>query len=171
MRREGYWAGPCVPLPTFPTDVIPTKPVLSTGLVYCRESLNPECLLSLFEETLHVKPKILLAALAATALAVAGCGGSSDETGGGGSSSAASSSGGSKTTLSLVAYSTPEVVYDQVIPDFQKTPEGKGVSFKTSYGASGDQSRAVAAGQKADIVALSLAPDVNKLVEPELVPK
>jgi sulfate/thiosulfate-binding protein len=117
-----------------------------------------------------VKSKLLLSSLAVAALAVAGCGGSSDETGGG-SSSSSSSSGGSKTTLSLVAYSTPEVVYDEIIPDFQKTADGKGVSFKTSYGASGEQSRAVAAGQKADIVAFSLAPDVDKLVDPGLVPK
>jgi sulfate transport system substrate-binding protein len=118
-----------------------------------------------------VKPKLLFSTLAVAALAVAGCGGSSDTTGGGSSASASSSSGGSKSTLSLVAYSTPQVVYDQIIPDFQKTPDGKGVSFKTSYGASGDQSRAVAAGQKADVVALSLTPDVDKLVAPGLVPK
>jgi sulfate/thiosulfate-binding protein len=121
-----------------------------------------------------VMPKTLLAALAVTALAAAGCGGSSDSSGGGAasaSSGSSGSSGGGKTTLSLVAYSTPEVVYDEVIPDFQKTAEGKGVSFKTSYGASGEQSRAVAAGQKADVVAFSLAPDVDKLVEPGLVPK
>jgi sulfate transport system substrate-binding protein len=43
------------------------------------------------------------------------------------------------------------------------------VSFTQSYGASGDQSRAVAAGLPADIVALSLAPDVDKLVEPGIV--
>src|SRR5262249_1049785 len=34
-----------------------------------------------------------------------------------------------------------------------------------SYGASGDQERAVEAGLKADVVALSLAPDVDKLVK------
>jgi sulfate/thiosulfate transport system substrate-binding protein len=118
-----------------------------------------------------VKPKFLISTLLVGALAVAGCGGASDDSSGGSSSSSSSSSGGTKTSLSLVAYSTPEVVYDEIIPDFQKTPEGKGVSFKTSYGASGDQSRAVAAGQKADIVALSLAPDVDKLVDPGLVPK
>jgi sulfate/thiosulfate transport system substrate-binding protein len=119
-----------------------------------------------------VKPKILLSTLVVAALAVAGCGGSSDESGGGASASAAQSSGGgTKSSISLVAYSTPEVVYDDIIPDFQKTPEGKGASFKTSYGASGDQSRAVAAGQKADVVALSLNPDVDKLVDPGLVPK
>ena len=46
---------------------------------------------------------------------------------------------GDKATLSLVAYSTPQVVYDEIIPDFQKTAAGKGVGFKTSFGASGDQ--------------------------------
>jgi sulfate/thiosulfate-binding protein len=117
-----------------------------------------------------VKPKILLSTLAAAALLVAGCGGASDDSSGS-SSSSSGSSGGSKTSLSLVAYSTPEVVYDEIIPDFEKTPEGKGVSFKTSYGASGDQSRAVLAGQKADIVALSLAPDVDKLTPDKLVPE
>jgi sulfate transport system substrate-binding protein len=43
------------------------------------------------------------------------------------------------------------------------------VKFTQSYGASGDQSRAVASGLPADIVALSLAPDVDKLIEPGLV--
>jgi sulfate/thiosulfate-binding protein len=116
-----------------------------------------------------VTPKILLSTLAVAALAVAGCGGASDDSS---DSSAASGSNSSPTTssLSLVAYSTPEVVYDEVIPDFQKTAAGKGVAFKTSYGASGDQSRAVLAGQKADVVALSLAPDVDKLTPDKLVP-
>jgi sulfate/thiosulfate-binding protein len=122
-----------------------------------------------FLRSTYVKPKILLVSLAVAALAAAGCGGASDESGGADKASA-STGGGAKTTLSLVAYSTPEVVYDDVIPDFQKTPAGKGVSFKTSYGASGDQSRAVLAGQKADVVALSLAPDVDKLVPDKLVP-
>jgi sulfate/thiosulfate transport system substrate-binding protein len=122
-------------------------------------------------EDMHVKPKILLSTLAAAALLAAGCGGASDDSSGTAASSGSSSgSGGSKTSLSLVAYSTPEVVYDEIIPDFQKTPEGQGVTFKTSYGASGDQSRAVLAGQKADIVALSLSPDVDKLVPDKLVP-
>jgi sulfate/thiosulfate-binding protein len=115
-----------------------------------------------------VKPKILLLMLLATAVAAAGCGGASDSTSD--ASSGSGGSGGGKGSLSLVAYSTPEVVYDEITPDFNQTPEGKGVSFKTSYGASGEQSRAVEAGQKADIVAFSLAPDVDRLVKAGLVP-
>ena len=71
--------------------------------------------------------------------------------------------------ISLVAYSTPKEAYAELIPAFNKTADGKGVKFTQSYGASGDQARAVESGLPADIVALSLAPDVDKLVEPGLV--
>ena len=62
-----------------------------------------------------------------------------------------------------------EVVYDEIIPDFQKTADGKDVGFKTSFGASGDQSRAVEAGLKADVVAFSTEPDMTRLVDAGLV--
>ena len=52
-------------------------------------------------------------------------------------------------TINLVAYSTPQDAYKRIIPLFQKTKAGKGVTFTQSYGASGDQSRAVAAGLRA----------------------
>jgi sulfate transport system substrate-binding protein len=96
--------------------------------------------------------------LAATALA-AGCGGQSD-----------SSSGGSK-KLTLAAYSTPKEAYAKLIPAFQKTAAGKGVQFDQSYAASGEQERAVEGGLPADLVALSLEPDVSKLVKAGLVDK
>jgi sulfate/thiosulfate transport system substrate-binding protein len=80
-----------------------------------------------------------------------------------GSSSDAASGGGGH--LGLVAYSTPKEAYAALIPAFNKTTAGKGVSFTQSFGPSGDQSRSVAAGLPADIVALSLAPDVDKLVD------
>ena len=69
-----------------------------------------------------------------------------------------SGGGDASTTLSLVAYSTPEVVYDEIIPDFQQTADGRDVGFKTSFGASGDQSRAVEAGLRADVVASRPSP-------------
>src|SRR5437763_16788795 len=74
------------------------------------------------------------------------------------------------TNLSLVAFSTPKDAYAKIVPAFQGTAAGKNVTFSQSYGASGDQSRAVAAGLSADIVALSLEPDVTSLVKKGLVP-
>lgn len=99
--------------------------------------------------------------LAVIPLPLAGCGSDSDGSG--------SSSSGKKAELSLVAYSTPQEAYEQIIPAFQKTSAGNGVTFKQSYGASGDQSRAVESGLKADVVAFSLAPDVTRLVDAKLV--
>jgi sulfate transport system substrate-binding protein len=77
--------------------------------------------------------------------------------------------GSTDTRLSLVAYSTPREAYGKLISLFQKAPEGDGVSFTQSYGSSGEQARAVKAGLRADIVALSLAPDVDELVKAGLV--
>jgi sulfate/thiosulfate transport system substrate-binding protein len=86
-----------------------------------------------------------------------------------GSSASSSSGGGGK--LNLVAYSTPKEAYAALIPAFNKTSDGKGVSFTQSFGPSGDQARAVEAGLPADVVALSLAPDVDKLVDAKKVAK
>ena len=113
--------------------------------------------------------KLTMALLLALAAAVVvGCGGASDETDGV-EVAAASGGHGSKGSLSLVAYSTPQVVYDEIIPAFGQTPEGEGVEFKTSFGASGDQSRAVEAGQKADVVTFSTEPDMTRLVDAGMV--
>ena len=115
-----------------------------------------------------MKTRNLIAALSLlAALTVAGCGGASDEKGG--DAAAASGGSGENGTLSLVAYSTPQVVYDQLIPAFGKTASGKGVGFKTSFGPSGDQARAVEAGQKADIVTFSTEPDMTRLVDAGIV--
>jgi sulfate/thiosulfate transport system substrate-binding protein len=85
---------------------------------------------------------------------------------------AGSAAGASKgTTINLVAYSTPKDAYGKIIQAFQNTAAGNGVSFTQSYGASGDQARAVAAGQPADVLNLSLEPDVDMLVKKGLVPK
>jgi sulfate/thiosulfate-binding protein len=95
---------------------------------------------------------LILVALAA------GCGGGGDD-----------GSGGDGANLTLAAYSTPREVYEELIPAFEKTAAGKDVSFEQSYGASGEQSRAVESGLPADIVAFSLEPDVTRLVDADLV--
>jgi sulfate/thiosulfate transport system substrate-binding protein len=105
----------------------------------------------------------LPAALIALSLAVfaAGCGAGDSATGAGSSSGG---SGGAK--LDVVGYSTPESVYAETLePAFEKTPQGQGVSFSNSFGASGDQSRAVVAGQPAAVVHFSQAGDMERLVE------
>jgi sulfate/thiosulfate transport system substrate-binding protein len=97
------------------------------------------------------------------ALVVAACGGASDEAGS--TSDAPKAAGGSSTKLSLVAYAVPKVGFDKVIPLFEKTPEGQGVTFSQSYGASGDQSRKVESGLPTDVVNFSVEPDVTRLVK------
>ena len=96
---------------------------------------------------------LLLALIAA--MAVAGCGGDDSATG---------SSGGGK--IDIVAYSTPETVYtDSLEPGFEATAEGEGVSFSGSFGASGDQRRAVEAGQPASLVHFAQGGDMIALEE------
>jgi sulfate transport system substrate-binding protein len=102
---------------------------------------------------MHKRTLLALLSIAA-ALLVAACGSSST----------------SSKHLTLVAYSTPQGAFEKLIPAFQATPEGSGVSFSQSYGPSGQQSRAVANGLHADIVNFSLEPDVEKLVKAGLVP-
>jgi sulfate transport system substrate-binding protein len=67
------------------------------------------------------------------------------------------------TTINLVAYSTPKPVMQKLITRFGYTPAGKGVSFSQSYGPSGSQARAIAAGQPASIAFLSTGLDIDTL--------
>jgi sulfate/thiosulfate transport system substrate-binding protein len=109
-----------------------------------------------------------LGVAAAAAIALAACGGSSDATTNTGGSGG--SSGGSVSTkLNLVGYSTPAKAYAALTDAFAKTGPGKGVGFASSFGASGSQSRAVASGQPADVVAFSTTPDMTSLVSDKLV--
>ena len=103
----------------------------------------------------RIVASLALVVLAVTALALAAA--TSARTGGG--------------SISLVAYSTPRAAYADLIPAFQKTTGGKDTSFSQSYGASGEQARAVVSGLKADVVALSLEPDVTTLVNKGIVPR
>jgi sulfate transport system substrate-binding protein len=109
-----------------------------------------------------VKVGLPVALIALFAVFAAGCGSSDDSTSG--STSGGGSSSGGK--LDVVGYSTPESVYAEFIePAFEGTPEGADVSFSNSFGASGDQSRAVVAGQPASVVHFAQAGDMERLVE------
>lgn len=89
------------------------------------------------------------------AMGLAGCGGSG---------------GGSENEIAVVGYSTPGSVYEKVLePAFQKTPQGKGVTFTNSFGPSTDQSRAVAAGKPASVVTFAQEGDMERLVEKGIV--
>jgi sulfate/thiosulfate-binding protein len=96
---------------------------------------------------------------------VAACGGGpSDVVGGGGPANA-------HTSITLVAYSTPEPGWSKVIPAFSASEQGKGIQVIATYGASGDQSRGVADGKPADLVNFSVEPDITRLVKANKIAK
>jgi len=76
-------------------------------------------------------------------------------------------------TLILGAYTVPKEAYEQeIIPAFkvywqQKT--GEVVKFEESYVASGAQARAIIGGLEADVAALSLEGDLQKVVEAGII--
>ncbi|MGZ9226316.1 MAG: sulfate ABC transporter substrate-binding protein, partial [Anaerolineales bacterium] len=73
---------------------------------------------------------------------------------------------GNQVKLTLAAYTTPREAYAEIIPLFQadwKEKTGETVTVEESYQGSGAQSRAVVEGFEADVVALSLEADVNRI--------
>jgi sulfate transport system substrate-binding protein len=101
---------------------------------------------------------VLTAALALTACSKPGpIGGAADTT-----------SVGPPVTLNLVGYSVVEAAHTAAAAAWAKTNEGSNVTFKTSYGASGDESKAVLNGLAADIVHFSVESDMTRLV-PDIV--
>ncbi|MBE8968816.1 sulfate ABC transporter substrate-binding protein [Nostocales cyanobacterium LEGE 12452] len=72
-------------------------------------------------------------------------------------------------TLTFVSYSVTSAAYEQIIPKFieqWKKEHNQNVTFNQSYDASASQTlAAVIEGKEADVVHLSLALDINKLVE------
>jgi sulfate/thiosulfate transport system substrate-binding protein len=93
-------------------------------------------------------------------LAAAGCGGQEN-------------SGGGTVKLTLGAYTTPREAYSKaIIPEFQKywkEKTGQDIEFQESYQGSGAQSRAIISGFEADIAALSLEGDVERIVQSGLI--
>lgn len=108
---------------------------------------------------MQIRSRAALAAVLVASLALSSC--SSDGSGGG--------SGSDDSALRLSGFSILEAANEGIFEDFQATSEGDGVEFEPSYGASGDQSRAVADGSAADVVHYSLETDVTRLVDAGLV--
>lgn len=102
-----------------------------------------------------------VAALTLAVAVVAGCSSGSDD--------ASSGSDEATETIDLVGFAVPEAANKAIAEEWASTPEGEGVEFVTSYGASGDQSRAVADGLPADYVHFSVPSDVTRLVDAGLV--
>lgn len=75
--------------------------------------------------------------------------------------------------LTLGAYTTPREVYNRaIIPAFQqfwRERTGQTVRFRESYLASGAQSRAIVGGFEADIAALSLEADLDRIARDGLI--
>ena len=115
--------------------------------------------------------KRFLGALLALALVGAACGGS------GNSASGEQASGECETpevpTITFAAYSTPREVYGKIIPAFQakwkEEHNDQNVIFQESYGGSTTQSQNVVNGFEADVVALSLGPDVDVIKDAGLI--
>ena len=76
-------------------------------------------------------------------------------------------------TLVLGGYTTPREAYGKaILPAFQKAWEqktGERVEFRASYQGSGAQSRAIIGGFEADVAALSLETDIERIAEAGLI--
>ncbi len=112
----------------------------------------------------------LVALLGAAALTAAACGGDGD-------SASAGADGNCEPAdtpvLTFAAYSTPREVYGKIISAFQtqwkEDHDDQNVIFQESYGGSTTQAQNVVSGFEADIVALSLAPDVDTIADAGLI--
>jgi sulfate transport system substrate-binding protein len=87
-------------------------------------------------------------------------------------SSATQPAGQGTVKLILGAYTTPREAYSQIVPLFQaewKQKTGQEVTFEESYQGSGAQSRAIVEGFEADVAALSLEADIDRIVQAGLI--
>lgn len=110
-----------------------------------------------------------VAAVSSFALVAVACSNASD----GGNGSSAVCTPAESPVITLAAYSNVYDVYGKLISAFQTewkdAHDGQQVIFQTSFGGSTTQAQNVVAGFQADIVALSLAPDVQLIQDAGLI--
>ena len=131
-----------------------------------------------------MSPKKLLALAASATLAIAACGGDDDDSAAAiGEQTVPAGSApteippeesitepvASDDVINIVGFAVPEAANMAIAEAWNQTPEGQAVEFESSYGASGDQSRAVVDGLPADYVHFSVTSDVTRLVDAGLV--
>ncbi len=74
--------------------------------------------------------------------------------------------------LTLVSYAVTKEAYSKIIPKFVqkwKKEHNQDIVFQQSYGGSGSQARAVIDGLEADVVALALGLDIEKIQKAGLI--
>jgi sulfate/thiosulfate transport system substrate-binding protein len=113
--------------------------------------------------------RFMSVAAAALAVGATACGTSSGSTTAAGGSCVPAKA----PVITFAAYSTPREVYGKIIPAFQADwkdkHNGQSVIFQESYGGSTTQAQNVVNGFPADVVALSLAPDVDTIEKAGLI--
>lgn len=118
------------------------------------------------------KSGALVGALAALSLVAAACGGSSSAEPDG-DAAAGECKPAETPVITFAAYSTPREAYGKIISAFQtkwkEEHDDQQVIFQESYGGSTTQSQNVINGFQADVVALSLAPDLDAIVDAGLI--
>jgi sulfate/thiosulfate-binding protein len=114
-----------------------------------------------------------LAAVAVCAMLAGACSSSGGGSAGLSTSSAGCTAAGGSPVVTLAAYSNVYDVYGKLTSAFQEdwkdSHGGQSVIFQTSFGGSTTQAQNVVAGFPADIVALSLAPDVQLIEDAGLI--
>ena len=120
--------------------------------------------------SLTKKKRLVGALLVGASLAAAACGGTA---GAGGEQASGDCETPEQPVLTFAAYSTPREVYGKIISAFQEKwkeeHDDQSVIFQESYGGSTTQSQNVVNGFEADVVALSLGPDVDVIKDAGLI--
>ena len=98
---------------------------------------------------------------------------SSDAGGGENATSAGECTPAETPVINFAAYSTPREAYGKIIPAFvskwKEEHDDQNVIFQESYAGSTTQAANIVAGYQADVVALSLAPDVDEIADAGLI--
>ncbi|WP_274652055.1 sulfate ABC transporter substrate-binding protein [Paenibacillus humicola] len=115
---------------------------------------------------------LLLTAAVLSGCGSSGSGGSPSGSGSNPAGSGNSTKGAGTVTLTIGGYSTIKDEFEAIFPLFQKEWQdktGQKVEFKESYQGSGSQARNITNGFEADIAALSLEGDIDKIVKAGLI--